>query len=337
VARHLPRSYDRQAVRDYWVQRPISVARRLGHVVYELVPLAGSYFRDFLIFPSEGEQALKLQTLHASQLREALTNLGPAWVKGERFFMGCSRANQSWSSFLIHSDFSLITGGQQLSIRPDLIPPAVLKELQKLCDSVRPIPDEMALQVIREELKEPDLNRIFEDMHLVAAASIGQVYKAKLRATGENVAIKVQRPGMRKSFSLDLFLLQKYGDVLDTFTSMFTKQAPFHKALFDNFSKGSYSELDYENEADNQIYFQKELKVRKCKVLIPNVYQQYSTVQVLTSQWIEGTKLADSPKETIRELIPVGVELFLIQLLDIGAFHAGKRLDEEVVEGMAIV
>ena len=202
---------------------------------------------------------------------------------------------------------------------------------------MRPIPDEVALQLIREELKEPDLNRIFEDMHLVAAASIGQVYKAKLRTTGEHVAIKVQRPEMRKSFSLDLFMLQKYGDFLDTLTSLFTEQAPFHADLFDNFSKGSYSELDYENEAENQIYFQKELKDRKCKVLIPNVYKQHSTERVLTSQWIEGIKLADSPKATIRELIPVGVELFLIQLLDIGSFHAGKRLEEEVVEGMAFV
>ena len=94
MARHLPRSYDRQAVRDYWVQRPISVVRRLGHVVYELVPLVGSYVRDFLIAPSEGEQALSLQTLHASQLREALTNLGPAWVKGEIGLTDCPRSNE---------------------------------------------------------------------------------------------------------------------------------------------------------------------------------------------------------------------------------------------------
>jgi hypothetical protein len=113
VARHLPRSYDRQAVRDYWAQRPISVFRRLGHVAYELVPLAGSYVRDFLIVPSKGEQALNLQTLHASQLREALTNLGPAWVKGETVFtwivLSSGRINdQSWSNFLIHFHFSYI-------------------------------------------------------------------------------------------------------------------------------------------------------------------------------------------------------------------------------------
>lgn len=98
VARYLPRSYDRQAVRDYWAQRPISVARRLGHVVYELVPLAGSYVRDFLIVSPEVEHAVNLQTLHASQLREALTNLGPAWVKGESILHGLSEGE---SSFLV--------------------------------------------------------------------------------------------------------------------------------------------------------------------------------------------------------------------------------------------
>lgn len=72
----------------------------------------------------------------------------------------------------------------------------------------------------------------------------------------------------------------------------------------------------------NQIHFQKELKDRNCKVIVPNVYQQYTTEKVLTTQWIEGIKLADSSNETIRRLIPVGVELFLTQLLDIGAFHA---------------
>ena len=136
---------------------------------------------------------------------------------------------------------TLRAGGQQLSIRPDLVPPAVLKELQKLCDSVRPIPDEVAFRVIREELDERDLDTIFEGLHLVAAASLGQVYKGRLRDSGDMVAVKVQRPGMLRSFSLDLFLLQIWGDCVDVFTSLFTNQAPFHRALFDSFSHGSYS------------------------------------------------------------------------------------------------
>ena len=83
-----------------------------------------------------------------------------------------------------------------------------------------------------------------------------------------------------------------------------------------------FQELDYENEARNQKHFQQELRVRGCKVKVPNVYDEYTTQRVLTSEWIQGVKLADSSPEKIRELIPVGVELFLTQLLDIGAFHA---------------
>jgi predicted unusual protein kinase regulating ubiquinone biosynthesis (AarF/ABC1/UbiB family) len=123
----------------------------------------------------------------------------------------------------------------------------VLKELQKLCDSVRPIPDELALALIRQDLGHDNLSDLFGEkgeehgLQLVAAASLGQVYKARLRKTGEEVAIKVQRPGMRKNFSLDLFLLQQYGGMIDSFTSAFTMQKPFHRDLFDSYSKGSYS------------------------------------------------------------------------------------------------
>jgi aarF domain-containing kinase len=136
---------------------------------------------------------------------------------------------------------------------------------------------------------------------------------------------------MQKAFSLDLFLLQLWGDFMDSFTAIFTKQKPFHKALFDNFSKGSYSELDYENEAQNQIHFQEELRKRKCPVKIPDVYHKYSTQRVLTTEWIDGVKLADSSSVTIRRLIPVGVELFLTQLLDIGAFHSDPHPGERAV------
>jgi aarF domain-containing kinase len=143
-------------------------------------------------------------------------------------------------------------------------------------------------------------------------------------------SIKVQRPGIQKVFSLDLFLLQSWGDFMDAFTATFTKQRPFHRALFDSFSKGSYSELDYENEARNQTYFQRELGKRKCPVKIPDVYQEYSTQRVLTTEWVDGVKLAETSRSTIQKLIPVGVELFLTQLLDFGAMncdpHPGNLL-----------
>ena len=81
-------------------------------------------------------------------------------------------------------------------------------------------------------------------------------------------------------------------------------------------------ELDYENEAANQRKFKAEFKKRKCKVHVPGVHSHLTSRRVLTTEWVDGVKLADAPSEQIRDLIPVGVELFLTQLLDIGAFHA---------------
>lgn len=80
-------------------------------------------------------------------------------------------------------------------------------------------------------------------------------------------------------------------------------------------------ELDYEKEASNQLRFKRELELRAADVVVPNVYQQYSSQRVLTTEWVDGSKLADATPEEIHRLIPVGVELFLIQLLDIGTMH----------------
>jgi aarF domain-containing kinase len=178
------------------------------------------------------------------------------------------------------------------------------------------------MQVVQEEFHGTDLRILFDDMKMVAAASLGQVYQARLKETGELVAIKVQRPGMRRSFSLDLFLVQRVGVLVDIFTSIFTNQPPFHEALYDSFAHGSYMELDYEQEAANQNMFRTELQRLRVPVVIPKVHDKYSTEKVLTTQWIDGIKLADAPKDEIRKLIPVGIELFLTQLLDIGKFHS---------------
>ena len=201
--------------------------------------------------------------------------------------------------------------------------PAVLEELQKLCDSVRPVPDKVAMTVLQEELGGRTPEDLFDNLHLVASASLGQVYKANLKEDGKEVAVKIQRPGMTKSFSLDLFLLQCWGVFMDAWTSVVTHQKPYHKKFLENFAKGGYGELDYELEARNQRHFKDEMKVRSCPVVIPRVYDEYTSRRVLTTQWMDGIRLSDAEPEVIRELIPVGVELFLCQLLDIGAFHAG--------------
>lgn len=338
----LPRKYDLDAIENYWSHRPISVVRRVAEIVTVLSPLLLAYVRDFKLnlrnddnnnhnkegtrrqqswdnndddemkalssslledmMMDEKERRQQLQRQHAHNLRDALTRLGPAFIKM----------------------------GQQLSIRPDLVPPAVLAELQTLCDNVEPVPDAVALEVLRTELgfeSQDELSTIFTGLRRVASASLGQVYKATLATTNgtdkpTEVAIKVQRPDMVKRLSLDLFLLQNYGRVVDAICKVLTEQIPYHANFINAFAKGSYMELDYENEAANQLRFKSELEKRRCNVIVPDVLSQYTTRKVICMEWIEGTKLVDSSGEQIRTLIPVGVELFLTQLLDIGAFHA---------------
>ena len=182
---------------------------------------------------------------------------------------------------------------------------------------------------------------VFEEMpKLVASASLGQVYKATLRSSASNnnnnnnqkneqVAIKIQRPDIFETVTLDLFLLVSYGKFVDKICSILTQQIPYHELFINGFANGSFMELNYEYEAANQIYFRNELhsrfhdrKSRIEKVIVPKVYEEYATQRILVSEWIDGVPLAQSPPEQIRELIPIGVELFLCQLLDIGRFHA---------------
>lgn len=227
---------------------------------------------------------------------------------------------------------------------------------------------------------------MFEEIpKLVASASLGQVYKATLRSHGDDVvdddttapdndtqsklirrkrevAIKIQRPDILHTVSLDLYLLISYGKMMDRLCSILTNQIPYHEHFLNGFAAGAYMEMNYINEAQNQIFFRKELHSRFHgkstlnsnnnndkfitnrisgilsllrdslsrgknddqieKVIVPDVYEEFTTERILVTEWIDGTPLARAPPEQIRALIPMGVELFLVQLLDIGRFHA---------------
>ena len=106
--------------------------------------------------------------------------------------------------------------GQLLSIRPDVLPPPAIYELQKLCDAVPPYETKDALLLIEAELGRSP-SEVFADLNTdtppVAAASLGQVYRCHLVGSGAEVAVKVQRPDMIRSVSLDLFILRGYACV----------------------------------------------------------------------------------------------------------------------------
>lgn len=179
------------------------------------------------------------------------------------------------------------------------------------------------------------LPSFFEDLDEttlpVAAASLGQVYKLRLRSTGREVAVKVQRPDMIRAVSLDLFLLRKYMSSVEAFkhflmhkVGLMAPRKQFDLELLNAFASASYLELDYHHEATNAGRFAQELLplLPAGRCFIPAVIQEVSARRIITSEWVEGRRLADCDRATINRLVPVGVQCFIAQLLQTGFFHA---------------
>ena len=164
------------------------------------------------------------------------------------------------------------------------------------------------------------------DTQPIAAASLGQVYRLQLADPAEKgqwVAVKVQRPDMKRFILRDLFIMRMMATVIEKIKCKLTNNRPYDVALLDTFASASLNELDYLKEAANQELFIKELMPRMGgRIYIPKVFRGLTTRRVLVTEWIEGEKLACSPPEVINALTPVGIECFLCQLLETGHFHA---------------
>lgn len=285
----LPGKYDAAALEAYFSKRPEVVAQRLFQAARVVSPFLFKIAVD-TILNRTGDPEIQLQ--RAADLRRAVTRLGPFFIKL----------------------------GQALSIRPDILPPDSMTELQKLCDKVPAFDSKLAMQTITDEFgKAPE--ELFSDLSAepLAAASLGQVYKGKLRSTGEVVAIKVQRPFVLETVSLDLYLFRQLGLFLKTLPS--GKEGIDLVALVDEFAGRFYDELDYNVECENGIRMAADMASLP-KVVIPKCYPAYTTRRVHTAEWIEGEKLADSQADNVQELINVGVVAYLTQLLGKGFFHA---------------
>jgi len=295
---NLSLEYNVTAIEGYFKQRRGEVVGRTGEIICLVVPyalrlLVWEYLIRRKIRDHEG-----LQKKYAVELREMLTKLGPCFIKL----------------------------GQAMSIRPDLLPSSFLFELQKLCDAVPSFPTEQALEVIESELGK-SVEEVFMDLNStvspIAAASLGQVYRVKLKEEGEEVAVKVQRPDMLQAVLRDIYIIRQWAKFVDFVKSKITHQRPFDVALIDKFASANLKELDYINEASNQERFKEELEPRmNNQIYVPKVYHKYTTRKVLVTEWIEGEQLAKSSKEVINRLTPVGVECFLIQLLETAFFHS---------------
>ncbi len=238
----------------------------------------------------------KNELARAIELRELLTHLGPAFIKI----------------------------GQALSTRPDILPGAYLEELSKLQDQLPPFDNAIAFRFIEEELGCPPTD-LYDELspNPIAAASLGQVYKGKLKS-GEWVAVKVQRPDLAEQIALDIYLLRGLAAwVQKTFSASIRSDLI---GILDEFAGRLFEEMDYTREGANAERFA-ELYGYLPDIYVPKIYWKYTNTRVLTMEWITGTKL-NHPDRILAQgidaehLIDVGIQCSLRQLLEHGFFHA---------------
>jgi len=240
-----------------------------------------------------GGELEKKAAQRAEELAELLTELGPTFIKL----------------------------GQSASIRSDLLPPAYCAGLQKLQDKVPPFDEAAARAVIERELPNIRVNQAFKGglpSEPVAAASLGQVYRATL-ADGREVALKVQRPNMEERIALDMHLIRDYAAPL---ASAFGVPGEL-VATADVWGKGFVDELDYVQEAANADTFQTEVTGTDLEsvVFAPKVLRELSTRRVLTTEWVRGERLDTCPADDVPRLCSVAMITYLRMMLDGGTLH----------------
>ncbi|GAB4845211.1 hypothetical protein Ancab_038622 [Ancistrocladus abbreviatus] len=204
---------------------------------------------------------------------------------------------------------------QAVSSRPDLIPPSYLEELSVLQDQITPFSNEVAFKTIEQELGLA-IDELFSEIspQPVAAASLGQVYQAKLRSSGRIVAVKVQRPGVQAAISLDVLILRYLAGLIRRAGNFNTDL----QAVVDEWASSLFREMDYRREAENGLKF-RELYGGLQDVLVPQVYMEKTTSKVITMEWVKGQKLSEVKD---LHLIEVGVYCSFNQLLECGFYHA---------------
>jgi ubiquinone biosynthesis protein len=214
--------------------------------------------------------------------------------------------------------------GQVLSTRSDLLSPDAVRELSLLQDHVSPAPTDGVIALLEAELDAP-LDQTFSafEWEPIAAASIGQVYKARL-PDGSPVVVKVQRPGIDESVQVDLSVLDELGHVVESRTSW---GAEYHVSdLVGEFSTRLREELDYRIEARNARTIGASMPAN-ARIRIPIVYEELSTSRVLVMEWLDGQSVREVSWEQARtgervKLADLLLRTFLEQMLQDGVFHA---------------
>ncbi|HEY9638139.1 MAG TPA: AarF/ABC1/UbiB kinase family protein [Coleofasciculaceae cyanobacterium] len=219
---------------------------------------------------------------------------------------------------------TFIKVGQLFSTRADLFPSEYVEELAKLQDRVPAFRYEQVEVIVQQDLSKPvtELFRSFDPIPL-AAASLGQVHKAQLHSL-EEVVVKVQRPGLRKLFTIDLKILKGIARYFQNHPDW--GRGRDWMGIYEECCRILWEEIDYLNEGRNADTFRRNFRTDDW-VKVPRVYWRYASPRVLTLEYLPGIKI--SHYEALeaagldRKLIAhLGAKAYLQQLLNDGFFHA---------------
>lgn len=213
---------------------------------------------------------------------------------------------------------------QVLSNRPDILPEALIIELEKLQNDVPPFDFTLAKQIIETE-RGQRLEALFSEFEEtpIGSASIGQVYKAKLHS-GEDVVVKVQRPGVKEMVETDLIILKEIVRLTEHY---FKKQGVMNPMdIVVTFEKTMKKELDYLHEVRNIEQFRVVYK-NYPNLYIPKPYKSLSTARILILEYISGCKITDVKQQKLwgidpRSAAEKGMDIYLTQFFEYGYFHA---------------
>lgn len=224
--------------------------------------------------------------------------------------------------------------GQIMSLRPDLLPQPLIKELSKLQDDVQPVALEEIRPVVEASLGR-EINEVFSVFAAepFAAASISQVHRGILRKDGTVVSIKVQRPGIKKRMDADLDILAAIANRLhERSHDLNIYDLP---TLVRVTRRNLLREIDFTREARNMkiaASYQKESPW----LYIPRVYDEYCSKKVLVMEYIHGTKLKDIEAGAVADaekLAKNGLKAAIGQILEDGFFHADPHPGNVMVDG----
>ncbi|MFM7471599.1 MAG: ABC1 kinase family protein [Nodosilinea sp.] len=229
-------------------------------------------------------------------IRETLLDLGPTFIKV----------------------------GQLFSTRADIFPIEFVEELSKLQDRVPAFSYEQAREIVEADLGKPihSLYRSFDPVPL-AAASLGQVHRAELYS-GEEVVVKVQRPGLRSLFTIDLSILKGIAHYFQSHPSW--GRGRDWIGIYEECCRILWEEIDYLNEGRNADTFRRNFRSINW-VTVPRVFWRLTSSQVLTLEYLPGIKIShyealEAAGLDRKRLAQLGAQAYLHQLLDNGFFHA---------------